>query len=295
MSEMKKMKFCLVAVCDREIGTPQFFATREEAYDAMCEDFARCMGVSVESAKNDFMAEDSVASCQKDCAWLEGRGGQIDWKIFELDSENIACSLARTRKECGRMNEILDEIQNGRVHVGDKIGFKLLDGSNIHMVVADMTASEVRLDSLEVVPGSTTFATMDSFLDEIETLIPDELLSRLRVTSREHMTSDGKRYQERRKIFIPAAPEIFPSEMAMGDRGLYRQLDWYKSPQNRVKTGSDGAPRWYWTGSHCKSQELAICSVSTTGYACKGFQHSGDYGSVAIACILPLRKQGKEG
>lgn len=82
------MKYVLIEVVEREISTPQFFETYEDAYEQMCRFMAQALGYSYEefvSEKEDF---DNIDTClNKFDAWTERYGNNYDWKIFEIKDE----------------------------------------------------------------------------------------------------------------------------------------------------------------------------------------------------------------
>ena len=66
-----------------------------------------------------------------------------------------------------------------------------------------------------------------------------------------------------------AIAEIFPEDKCYGDKGLYKQLDYYKDVHNRIrcKQKGDFSPDWYWTSSPRSGNSTNWCGVSTYGSA----------------------------
>lgn len=79
-------KWMLVCCCERDIETPEFFDTKEEAQEAMCKDFAEILGLTVEEAKKIMLKGHDVneyARICEDYAWSD-RHVPCDWKIFNI-------------------------------------------------------------------------------------------------------------------------------------------------------------------------------------------------------------------
>ena len=79
-------QYMLINTCDREIYSPMFFDTMEEAQEAMFRDFAECMGVEVPEAikkyMNDEWEDDSQLTETNATAYT--RHYCVDWQIFDL-------------------------------------------------------------------------------------------------------------------------------------------------------------------------------------------------------------------
>lgn len=67
-------KYVLVEVIEREISTPEFFDTYEDAYKKMKKYY---------NEANKY-AEDGDIS--EDCAWVNVHHDNFDWRIFELEA-----------------------------------------------------------------------------------------------------------------------------------------------------------------------------------------------------------------
>lgn len=81
-------KWLLVEVREREISTPQFFASKEEAYDEMCRRFVEVTDILIEELPKyslDGEENDSYNTyIEEDEARTEKHGNNYDWKIFAL-------------------------------------------------------------------------------------------------------------------------------------------------------------------------------------------------------------------
>ena len=109
---------------------------------------------------------------------------------------------------------------------------------------------------------------MAEYLNKVYDNLPDTLKRRIVEVDRVHLNSDGEKYTERCKLFVPAASEIFPPDECYGDKGLYQQMEWYKDVHNRVRADCKGGDSyWYWTSSPNSSLSNSFCCVSGYGTA----------------------------
>lgn len=82
------MKYMLVSVIDRDIYTPEFFDTHEEAHNKMCEEVADVWEVPTAEIKESYLAGeeyDDRTCVIKNAAWTEHHGRDFDWKIFIIN------------------------------------------------------------------------------------------------------------------------------------------------------------------------------------------------------------------
>ena len=76
----------MVCCCERDIETPKFFNTKEEAVKAMCADVADVLGMTVDEVMEVRAKSNSIneyAWIGDDYAWSD-RHVPCDWKIFNL-------------------------------------------------------------------------------------------------------------------------------------------------------------------------------------------------------------------
>ena len=76
----------LVCCYERDIETPKFFDTKEEAVKAMCADVADYIGFTVDEvieARSNSGEIDNCTYIGIDYAWSD-RHANCDWKIFNL-------------------------------------------------------------------------------------------------------------------------------------------------------------------------------------------------------------------
>lgn len=56
-------------------------------------------------------------------------------------------------------------------------------------------------------------------------------------------------------------------EYCYGDKGLYKQLDYYKDARNRIRVDEDGDTRVYWLASVGSGSSTNACVVDDNGDA----------------------------
>ena len=62
--------------------------------------------------------------------------------------------------------------------------------------------------------------------------------------------------------------ELFSGDDIFGDKGLYKQLDWYKDRRHRMKMDEPGGDSVaYWTSSQRSGYSSNFCNVSSSGNA----------------------------
>jgi hypothetical protein len=89
----------LVCCCERDIETPKFFDTKEEAVKAMCADVADVLGMPVDEVMevraNGDIVRDTEPGKINDYAWIADdyawcdRHVPCDWKIFNLMPDDV--------------------------------------------------------------------------------------------------------------------------------------------------------------------------------------------------------------
>ena len=207
----------------------------------------------------------------------------------EEQAESCACTFSMVQSEAHELDALLDGITSGQIPVelGSTISTRLRDGTVVDLVVTDFDDSSIRLESRDCLGISTSANDLDSFLDKVYGLLPDALKKRIVETERVHIDSDDEKYTDRRKLFVPAASEIFPPDECYGDEGLYRQLEWYKDVHNRVRAERKEADaRWYWTSSPIYSAcGNYFCCVYSNGIANRS-DASATSGLAPFGCII---------
>ena len=202
--------------------------------------------------------------------------------------EATACVFTTTRSDKDDLDNLLADIASGAVPVelGDTISTRLLDGTEVDLVVTDQDDETVRLESRDCLGINTSARELSAYLCKVYDLLPDALKKRIVEVDRVHLNSDGERYTERCKLFVPAASEMFPPDECYGDEGLYQQMDWYKDVHNRVRADrKGGGSHWYWTSSPGSGSSDYFCSVSSNGNADYS-DASGTYGLAPFGCII---------
>ena len=152
-------------------------------------------------------------------------------------------------------------------HIGDALAFELLDGRPIECVVTDIDDEAVRFDSVDCLWDEMSCSEIENWLDRIDHLLPDELQRAIIDTERKHIIN-GKKMDRLERLFLPAASELFSGDNVLGDRGLYKQMDWYKDRRHRIKMDDpDGAPTDYWMSSQYSGNSTYFCNVTLDGNA----------------------------
>lgn len=119
-------------------------------------------------------------------------------------------------------------------HIGDELAFDLLDGRHIECAVTDINDNAIRFDSVDCLGDDMTYGKVEKWLDRIDHLLPDELQRAIIDTERKHVIN-GKKMDRLERLFLPAASELFSGDNVLGDKGLYKQIDWYKDRRHRMR------------------------------------------------------------
>lgn len=152
-------------------------------------------------------------------------------------------------------------------HIGDVLAFDLLDGRRIECTVTDIDDKAIRFDSVDCLGDDMTYGKVEKWLDRIDHLLPEEVRQAIIDTERKHII-DGKKISRLERLFLPAAPELFSGDDILGDKGLYKQLDWYKDRRHRMKMYEhNGDSTAYWTSSQRSGNSSNFCIVNINGFA----------------------------
>lgn len=155
-------------------------------------------------------------------------------------------------------------------HIGDVLAFELLDGRHIECVVTDIDDNAIRFDSADGLGDFMTYGKIEKWLDYIDHLLPDELRKAIVDTERKHLI-DGMKFCHLERIFLPAASELFSGDSVLGDKELYKQMDWYKDRRHRIRTDEhNGDSIAYWTSSQRSGNSSDFCYVNCDGNASLG-------------------------
>ena len=168
------------------------------------------------------------------------------------------------------LSDIINGIKSGDINVvvGDSVSTCLNDGTRVEFVVTDNSDDWVRFETRDCLGKYVPMTKIEGYLSEVWEKLPDVLKSSIIPTERVHRDSEGKTYTITRKLFLPAASEIFEPDSCLGDKGLYTRLKWYGDLHNRVRAlSSGGTADWYWTESPYASNSTHWCNVSRDGYA----------------------------
>lgn len=150
--------------------------------------------------------------------------------------------------------------------IGSEFTITLNNGDAVKMVVTDTGDDWIRVETRNCYGGYIPMTEMEKHMEFFVQQIPDDIKRLIVPAKRKHLDEKGRELDLSELLFLPAASEVFPNEMCRGDKGLYQQLEWYKTPQNRIRCLRDGdqVADWYWTGSRCAGTATVWCYV--TGY-----------------------------
>lgn len=177
---------------------------------------------------------------------------------------------------------LADRIKKGTmpVEVGATVTCELTDGTLAEFVVTDVTDQYVRFETRNFIGGDVEWNEQDTnkggypdsdirgYVDStIWDLLPEDLQAVISDVAREWKDKDGNCGTYTTKLFLPAASEVFDEDSCYGDKGLYKQLDYYKDARNRIRVDEDGDTRCYWLASVRGGNSTAACDVYYGGYA----------------------------
>ena len=166
------------------------------------------------------------------------------------------------------------------VEVGATVSCELTDGTPAEFVVTDVTDQYVRFETRNFIGGEVEWNEQDTnkggypdsdirgYIDStIWDLLPEDLQEVISDVDREWKDKDGNCGTYTTKLFLPAASEVFDEDSCYGDKGLYKQLDYYKDARNRIRVDEDGDTRVYWLASVGSGSSTAACTVNHSGTA----------------------------
>lgn len=166
------------------------------------------------------------------------------------------------------------------IEVGAVVTCELTDGTQAEFVVTDVTDQYVRFETRNFIGGEVEWNEQDTnkggypdsdirgYIDStIWDLLPEDLQAVISDVDREWKDKDGNCGTYTTKLFLPAASEVFDEDNCYGDKGLYKQLDYYKDARNRIRVDEDGDTRCYWLASVRSGDSAGACIVSDGGSA----------------------------
>ena len=180
------------------------------------------------------------------------------------------CVFAKVNRDVPDLNTLINGIISGKIeaNIGDTISITLTNGKPVDLVVTDCDGSSVRFETRDCLGKYVPMTDIEQYLTEVWEQLPDILRNSIIPTERLHRKANGMEYTVTRKLFLPAASEIFAGDDVLGDDGLYSQMEWYKDVHNRVRAFEKGGyADWYWTGSPLGSNSTNWCSVANSGLA----------------------------
>ena len=200
------------------------------------------------------------------------------------DNQEGGVDYIRTIKRHHNMGwqELAEKIKKGiiPVEVGAVVSCNLTDGTPAEFVVTDVTDQYVRFETRNFIGGEVEWNEQDTnkggypdsdirgYVDStIWNLLPEDLRAVISEVDREWKDKDGNCGTYTTKLFLPAASEVFDEDNCYGDKGLYKQLDYYKDARNRIRVDEDGDTRYYWLASVRSGDSADACNVHGDGNA----------------------------
>lgn len=200
------------------------------------------------------------------------------------DNQEGGVDYIRTIKRHHNMGwqELAEKIKKGiiPVEVGAVVSCNLTDGTPAEFVVTDVTDQYVRFETRNFIGGEVEWneqytnkggypdSDIRGYVDStIWNLLPEDLRAVISEVDREWKDKDGNCGTYTTKLFLPAASEVFDEDNCYGDKGLYKQLDYYKDARNRIRVDEDGDTRYYWLASVGSGLSANACLVNSGGIA----------------------------
>jgi len=202
--------------------------------------------------------------------------------------QDCPCTVSVTESRSADLDAALTDLASGKVPVvlGNTVSTRLLDGTEVDLVVTDFDEKTIRLESRDCLGVNTSANDLKAYLDRVYALLPEALKKRIVEVERVHLDYKGKKFTDRCKLFVPAASEVFPPDDCYGDKGLYEQMEWYKDVHNRMRADSKrGDSHWYWLSSPRSSYSNFFCIVYSDGTA-DYINASITYGLAPFGCII---------
>lgn len=188
-----------------------------------------------------------------------------------------------TRTSVVSWEELARKIKSGdELMVGDKVDFQLKTGEDVTVVVTQSTDEYVRFESVDCVGGkevswsdarNTKCEIADSYVmkflnKEVWSQLPEDLQVVIAPVTRKHLDCEGNMWEHEFKLFLPAASEVFDKNNCYGDKGVYKQLEYYKNRRNRMRGAAQGEDTTnYLLASVMLGISSNVCYVSYEGYA----------------------------
>lgn len=202
--------------------------------------------------------------------------------------QDCPCMISVTESRAADLDAALADLASGKVPaaLGSTISTRLLDGTEVDLVMTDFDDKTIRLESRDCLGINTSANDLKAYLDRVYALLPEALKKRIVEVERHHLDYKGKKFTDRCKLFVPAASEVFPPEDCYGDKGLYEQMEWYKDVHNRMRADCKrGDSHWYWLSSPFSDNSYYFCRVGSGGTA-NYYAASGGRGLAPFGCII---------
>lgn len=191
-----------------------------------------------------------------------------------------------------------EDIKNGKkIQVDNSAFTKLTNGEIVEFVITDVTDNYVRFETRNFIGGEVEWneygtnnggypdSDIRGYIDStIWGLLPEDLQAVISDVDREWKDKDGNCGTYITKLFLPAASEVFDEDNCYGDKGLYKQLDYYKDARNRIRVNEDRYTRAYWLASVVSGLSMDACRVNNDGYA--NYWHAYSLSRVPVCFII---------
>ena len=171
------------------------------------------------------------------------------------------------------LDTLLCLIESGQIVLseGDAISVCLRRNEpDVDFVVTYQDESKIRFESRDSIGYYFTGINFDWFIKTMDEMLPDALRRHIIETERFYEV-DGVQTGKKVKLFLPAASEIFAPEDNLSGEKLYRQLDWYKTPNHRSRLSFKNSPhnQPYWTESTsalCDNSNVVVDSCGNADF-----------------------------
>lgn len=152
-----------------------------------------------------------------------------------------------------------------------------------------ITSRDLKMNRERTNAGGIASSLMQEYLNnDIWNLLPDDLQDVISTVNRKYMDgNEEKTYQT--KLFLPSASEVFNEDNCLGEKNLYKQLDYYKDCLHRIKRGGflGGSAHW-WLSSPLFDSTTCFCSVTTVGAA--DYNVADNYLGLGVAPCFMITK-----
>ena len=250
---------------------------------------------------------ESTATSDMD-AFKESRDAFLDAATADSDTEHecdcdCACEepesstyVVSTKKVIdGSIEKVMNGIISGEIilNIGDAIMCVLTGGQRVTFEVTDIDEESYRLEMKELLEIMAREDIKEWYVG-LYKMFPKTLRDAVIPTKRKYKKDgDGELKEIDCMLFMPSASEVFSEEEFeenswLGDKGVYKQLDFYKDWRNRIRcTVEDGKPNAWWLLSAYAGLSTGFAFVVSNGDCSTS---SATYTWVAAPVCFRIRK-----